>query len=51
MIGSQTGKVVGYSVRNKFCRKYVNATEKRQLPAPNNCKRNWAGIIHNSVIF
>uniref|UniRef100_A0A8W8P2F2 Exonuclease domain-containing protein n=1 Tax=Magallana gigas TaxID=29159 RepID=A0A8W8P2F2_MAGGI len=43
MIGSQTGKIVGYSVRNKFCRQCDNATERNQLPPPHNCKRNWTG--------
>lgn len=43
MIGSQTGKIVGYSVRNKFCRQCDNATERNQLAPPHNCKRNWTG--------
>lgn len=43
MKGSQTGKIVGYSVRNKFCRQCDNATERNQLPPPHNCKRNWTG--------
>lgn len=53
MIGSQTGKIVGYSVRNKFCRQCDNATERNQLPPPHNCKRNWTGIYDslNSAIF
>lgn len=53
MIGSQTGKIVGYSVRSKFCRQCDNANERNQLPPPHNCKRNWTGIYNSlfSAIF
>jgi hypothetical protein len=43
MIGSQTGKIVNYSVRNKSCRICENAEKKNQIPMTHDCKRNWSG--------
>ena len=45
MIGNQTGKVVGYSVKNKTCRICENAENKSKQLAPHDCKRNWKGIL------
>ncbi|XP_062592816.1 uncharacterized protein LOC134254308, partial [Saccostrea cucullata] len=41
MVGNETGKILGYSVRNKSCKICDTAAENHQLPAPHNCKRNW----------
>ncbi|XP_061186114.1 uncharacterized protein LOC133195733 [Saccostrea echinata] len=43
MIGSQTGKIVGYSFRNKSCRICERAEKNNQAPVPHGCKRNWTG--------
>ncbi|XP_062601160.1 uncharacterized protein LOC134262849 [Saccostrea cucullata] len=43
MIGTQTGKVVGYSVRNKTCRICSNASKSGTVPKPHDCRQNWNG--------
>ena len=43
MIGQETGKVIGYSVRSKFCKTCDNATIYRKLPKLHDCRCNWDG--------
>uniref|UniRef100_A0A8W8NYC9 Exonuclease domain-containing protein n=1 Tax=Magallana gigas TaxID=29159 RepID=A0A8W8NYC9_MAGGI len=43
MIGTRTGKVVGYSVRTKSCRVCSHASKTGTNPQPHDCKQNWNG--------
>ncbi|XP_069122588.1 uncharacterized protein [Argopecten irradians] len=43
MIGNETGKVVGYSVRSKFCKTCDEATRLQRKPAVHDCRMNWTG--------
>lgn len=43
MVGAETGKIVGYSVRSKFCKTCDNAKQKGQTPKPHDCRMNWQG--------
>ena len=43
MVGAETGKIVGYSVRSKFCKACDNAKQRDQTPKPHDCRMNWEG--------
>lgn len=43
MIGTRTGKVVGYSVRTKSYRVCSHASKTGTNPQPHDCKQNWNG--------
>ena len=45
IIGFQTGKVVGYSVRSKPCRVCSNAHKSGTVPRPHDCRQNWNGTF------
>lgn len=42
MIGSKTGKVVGYSVMSKTCRT-CNYNKSRTCEKDHDCRKNWSG--------
>ena len=39
MIGEQTGSVIGWSVRSKFCKLCDEATRKGQQPKSHDCRK------------
>ena len=43
MIGTETGKIVAYSIRNKSCKVCEIAENGDQVPSSHDCKRNWSG--------
>ena len=43
MIGAQTGKLIGYSVRSKFCKTCDESTRKGKTPKKHDCRMNWSG--------
>lgn len=43
MIGAQTGKVVGYSVRSKFCKMCDVSSKQGQVSKSHDCRCNWDG--------
>lgn len=43
MIGAATGKIIGYSVRSKFCKTCDEANRKRTNAPCHDCRMNWDG--------
>lgn len=43
MIGSNSGKVLGFSVRSKLCKVCDITKSKKATPKPHNCNINWEG--------
>ncbi|XP_062596748.1 uncharacterized protein LOC134258226 [Saccostrea cucullata] len=43
MIGAQTGKVIGCSVRSKYCKTCDEAARKGKTPKKHDCRMNWTG--------
>ena len=43
MIGAQTGKSIGYSVRSKFCNTCDESTRTGKTPKKHDCRMNWSG--------
>lgn len=43
LIGNRTGKICGYGIRSKDCRKCTFHTNKGNVPPPHSCHRNWNG--------
>ena len=43
MIGAQTGKSIGYSVRSKFCNTCDESTRTGKTPKKHDCPMNWSG--------
>ncbi|XP_061170664.1 uncharacterized protein LOC133180103 [Saccostrea echinata] len=43
MIGSKTGKIISYDVRNKSCRICENAALSKEPPRQHDCRKNWDG--------
>ena len=45
MIGTKTGKVIGYGVRSKACRVCAQALKRQTSPRPHDCRKNWQGML------
>ena len=43
MIGTETGKVIGYSTRSKICRVCDFASSTGKEPRKHECRQNWNG--------
>ncbi len=43
MIGAETGKIIGYSVRSKFCKTCDEANRKGTKAKMHDCRLNWDG--------
>ncbi|XP_062601452.1 uncharacterized protein LOC134263157 [Saccostrea cucullata] len=43
MFGLETKKLVGFSVKNKTCRKCDIAFRKGEIASPHDCRKNWDG--------
>ncbi|CAG2186397.1 unnamed protein product [Mytilus edulis] len=43
MIGAETGKIIGYSVRSKFCKTCDEANRKGNKAKMHDCRLNWDG--------
>ena len=43
MIWKETGKIVGYGARSKFCKTCDNASRQNKPPPDHDCRKNWTG--------
>lgn len=43
MIGSKTGKIISYAVRNKSCRFCEHSALSKEQPKQHDCRKNWDG--------
>lgn len=49
MIGSKTGKIISYAVRNKSCRFCENAALSKEPPKQHDCRKNWDGSAKGKI--